>query len=85
MQTDRPHAEHAVVLGAVQQSVQLVKDSAGRMPGQEGVFTRQVANQLQRNVLGEEPRPKRETERETDRQTERERDREKDRKSERER
>lgn len=47
------YAEQAVVVGAVQQLVQLVERPAGRVPRQEGRLLRQVANQLQGDALWE--------------------------------
>lgn len=51
------YAEQAVVVGAVQQLVQLVERPAGRVPRQEGRLLRQVANQLQGDALWEVPGP----------------------------
>lgn len=51
------YTEQAVFVCAVQQFVQLVERSAGRMPRQEGRLLRQIANQLQGNTLWEVPGP----------------------------
>ena len=51
------YTKEAVVLRAVQELVQLVEGTAGRVPGQELLLLGQVADHLQGDVLGQEPSP----------------------------
>lgn len=49
------YTKQAVVLGAIQKLVQLIEGAAGRVPRQELLLLGQVADKLQRHVLGQEP------------------------------
>lgn len=60
------YTEQPVLVRSVQQFVQLVQRSAGRVPRQEGRLLWQVTNQLQGDALWEVPRPGGQRDREAD-------------------